>query len=38
VPESDVLKIDDTLGFCPEFATLKPLFDQGKMAVIHGVG
>jgi uncharacterized protein (DUF1501 family) len=38
VPEKGVLKIDDTLGFCPEFAPLKPLFDQGKMAVIHGVG
>ncbi len=38
VPKKDVLKINDELGFCPEFASLKPLYDEGKMAVIHGVG
>ena len=38
VKRQDVLKIDDELGFCPEFVKLKPLYDRGKMAIVQGVG
>ena len=38
VPEDRVIKIDDQIGFHPEMAPLKELFDAGDMAIIHGVG
>ena len=34
----DVLKIDDTVGFGPTMGPIKELWDQGKVAVINGVG
>ena len=33
-----LLKIDDELGFRPDLEPLKRLWDEGKMAIIHGVG
>jgi uncharacterized protein (DUF1501 family) len=38
VPEADVLRIDERVGFNPAMAKLKELFDAGKVAVIQGVG
>ncbi len=38
VPAKDVLKVNDVLGFHPNFARLKSMLDSGKMAVIQGVG
>jgi uncharacterized protein (DUF1501 family) len=38
VNEADVLKIDDQYGFHPSMAAIKPFWDEGKMAVINGVG
>ena len=38
VPQEQVLPIDDTLGFHPSFASLKELYDDGKMAVVQGIG
>ena len=38
VPEERVLPLDDKIGFHPEMAPIKSLYDQGKVAVIHGVG
>ena len=38
VPAEDVLPIDDDLGFNPAMAPVKELYDQGKVALIHGVG
>ena len=38
IRESDVLAIDDNLGFNPAMRPLKEMYDQGNMAVIHGVG
>ncbi len=38
VRPSEVLKLNDHFGFCPEFARLKPIFDEGKMAIVEGVG
>ena len=34
----DIIKIDDELGFMPTMGPIKELYDQGKVAVIHGVG
>ena len=34
----DVLKIDDTLGFGPTMGPIKELWDEGKVAIIHGIG
>ena len=38
VPEDRVIKIDDQIGFHPEMAPIKGLYDAGDMAIIHGVG
>ena len=38
IPEDQVLPINDTLGFNPNLAPLKALYDEGKVAVIQGVG
>jgi uncharacterized protein (DUF1501 family) len=38
VPEDQVLDIDGRRGLNPNFATLKPFLDSGKMAVIEGIG
>ena len=38
VPEDRVIKIDDQVGFHPEMAPIKELYDAGDMAIIHGVG
>jgi uncharacterized protein (DUF1501 family) len=37
-PQDQVLKIDDNVGFNPNMAPLKRLYDEGKVAVIQGVG
>ncbi|MDA0734749.1 MAG: DUF1501 domain-containing protein [Chloroflexi bacterium] len=37
-PQDQVLKIDDNVGFNPNMAPLKRLYDDGKVAVIQGVG
>jgi uncharacterized protein (DUF1501 family) len=38
IPEDQVLRIDDQLGFNPHMAPVKDLWDQGKVAIIHGIG
>src|SRR5919197_680579 len=38
IPEEDVLKIDDQFGFHPSMGAIKPFWDEGKMAVIAGIG
>ncbi len=38
IGEDQVLKIDDEFGLHPTMAPLKELYDQGDMALIHGVG
>lgn len=38
LPQSDVLPINDDLGFNINAAPLKSLFDEGKVAVVQGVG
>ena len=38
ISQDDVLPIDETLAFHPAARSLKNLFDDGKVAVIQGVG
>src|SRR5688572_26163044 len=38
VPESKVLKLDDSLGLHPALSGLHELFKQGKVAVVQNVG
>ena len=38
VPAEQVLPINDELGFDPAMAPLKEMYDQGKVAVINGIG
>ena len=38
IPQSDVLKIDGELGLNPNLAPIKHLWDQGKLAIINGIG
>ena len=38
VAEEQVLKIDDHIGFNPALGPIKDLYDQGKVAIILGVG
>ena len=33
-----VLKINDEIGFTPAMAPIKALWDEGKVAIIHGIG
>ena len=38
VAEEDVLHIDDHYGFNPVLAPLKELYDDGRVAVVNGIG
>ena len=38
IEQERVLKLDDQLGFNPSMAPIKELWDEGKVAVINGVG
>jgi uncharacterized protein (DUF1501 family) len=38
VSEDEVLPINDELAFHPNMATLKNFYDEGKLAIIHGIG
>ncbi|HTD38327.1 MAG TPA: DUF1501 domain-containing protein [Candidatus Limnocylindrales bacterium] len=38
VPQSNVLRIDDTIGLNPVLAPFKKLYDGGNVAIVHGVG
>jgi uncharacterized protein (DUF1501 family) len=38
VPQKSVLPIDKMVGFTPYLKSLKPLYDQGKVAIVQGVG
>ena len=36
--EEEVLPLDDQLAFHPDMGPLKRFYDEGKMAIIHGIG
>ena len=38
VPEEDVLPLDDQVGLHPSMGPIGDLYDQGNVAIIHGVG
>ena len=38
IPEDQVLKIDDEVGFRSNMEPFKEIYDRGKMAIIHGIG
>ena len=38
IPEGEVLHLDDEVGFNPNLAPVKRLWDQGNFAVINGIG
>ena len=38
IPEDQVMPINDKVGFNPNMAAFKKLFDAGKVAIIQGVG
>ncbi len=38
IPEDRVLPINDELAFNPNMGPVKKLYDEGKMAIIHGIG
>ncbi len=38
VPQNDVLRIDDAVGFNPALAPFKAMYDAGDVAVVQGVG
>src|SRR5213593_2562490 len=38
IPDDQILKVDKSYGFHPAMAPLKKVWDQGKLAIVHGVG
>ncbi len=38
IPEDQVLPIDGELAFNPQMGPIKKLYDEGKVAIIHGIG
>ena len=38
LPEGQVLPLDDAVGLHPSMGPLHAMYNQGKMAIIHGVG
>ncbi len=38
IPESEILPLDDQLGFNPHFAAMKDLYDDGDVAIVQGIG
>ena len=38
IPQEQVLPIDEYLGFNPNFSPVKELYDEGRVAIVQGVG
>ncbi|MCE2458029.1 MAG: DUF1501 domain-containing protein [Dehalococcoidia bacterium] len=38
IPQEEVLPINDTLGFNPNLAPLKDMYDAGNVAIVQGIG
>ena len=38
IPQDQVLPINDELAFNPNMTPVKKLYDEGKMAIVHGIG
>ncbi len=38
IPDEEIIRINDELGFHPSMKVMQEIFDRGELAVIHGVG
>jgi uncharacterized protein (DUF1501 family) len=38
IPEDKIIPLDNAVGLHPSMAPLKSFYDEGKLAIIHGVG
>jgi uncharacterized protein (DUF1501 family) len=38
IPDDQILQLDNNYGFHPAMASLKKIWDEGKLAIMHGVG
>ena len=38
IAEDQIIPLDDEVGFHPSMESMKKIYDEGKMAIIHGVG
>ena len=38
IPDDKILRFDKNYGFHPAMAPLKKVWDEGKLAIVHGVG
>jgi uncharacterized protein (DUF1501 family) len=38
IPQSDVLRINDTVGLNPQLKAFKDMYDKGQVAIVQGVG
>ena len=38
IPEGDIIRFTDDLGFHPSMGPVKDLWEQGNLAIIHGIG
>ena len=38
IPEQDIIKLNNELGLHPSMGIMKDIYDQGNLAIIHGVG
>jgi len=38
IPDGEILKLDNNLGFHPSMGVIQGLFQKGNVAVVHGVG
>lgn len=38
IPEANVLKVSDAMGFHPEMEGIKNLYQEGKIGIVHSVG
>jgi uncharacterized protein (DUF1501 family) len=38
VPDDQILRLDDQMGFHPDMGPVKDIYDKGNLAIIHGVG
>ncbi len=38
IPKKEVIKVSETLGFHPQFASIRELFEDGEMTIINNIG
>ena len=38
IPQDEVLKLDDKLGLHPSMGVFRDMYQQGNLAIVHGIG